>query len=76
MTFPMGTMSLSNTEIGHGGVGNYPLLTFKVMGSIFAAACIFITVFYWCRGVFIQKLREDMTNKISIVMKAWSNRFI
>ena len=52
MTFPMGTMSLSNTEIGHGGVGNYPLLTFKVMGSIFAAACIFITVgvllVSWC----------------------------
>ena len=62
--FPYGYMSLSNTEIGHGGVGNYPLLTFKVMGSIFAAACIFITV--GCSigvGVFIQKLREDMTNK-------------
>lgn len=65
MTFPMGTMSLSNTEIGHGGVGNYPLLTFKVMGSIFAVACIFITV--GCSiGVVVysfNKLRQDMVNK-------------
>ncbi|KAI5959287.1 uncharacterized protein KGF55_005437 [Candida pseudojiufengensis] len=38
MTFPMGTMSLGNTEIGRGGIGNYPLLTFKVMGAIFAVA--------------------------------------
>lgn len=43
MTFPLGTMSLSNTELGKGVIGDYPLLTFKVMGAIFAAACILIT---------------------------------
>ncbi|CAI5756251.1 unnamed protein product [Candida verbasci] len=43
MTFPLGTMSLSNTEIGLGGIGGYKLLTFKVMGAIFATCCILIT---------------------------------
>ncbi|CCG24826.1 Ssu1 protein [Candida orthopsilosis Co 90-125] len=44
MTFPLCTMSLSNTEIGKGGVGNYPLLAFKVMGAVFAVAGIGVTV--------------------------------
>lgn len=44
MTFPLGTMSLSNTEVGKGGIGNYPLLTFKVMGAVFAVACIGVTI--------------------------------
>ncbi|KAL6449794.1 SSU1 Sulfite efflux pump SSU1 [Candida maltosa Xu316] len=61
MTFPLGTMSLSNTEIGRGGIGSYPLLTFKVMGAVFAAACIFITL-GCCIGVVVcafKKLRND-----------------
>ncbi|RLV91592.1 Sulfite efflux pump SSU1 [Spathaspora sp. JA1] len=44
MTFPLGTMSLSNNELGKGVVGNYPLLTFKVMGAVFGAACVLVTI--------------------------------
>lgn len=44
MTFPLCTMSLSNTEVGKGGVGNYPLLAFKVMGAVFAVAGIGVTI--------------------------------
>ncbi|KAI5957238.1 hypothetical protein KGF54_000166 [Candida jiufengensis] len=65
MTFPMGTMALSNIEIGRGGVGDYPLLTFKVMGSIFAVACILITS-SCCIGVFlymIKKIRQELNYK-------------
>ena len=64
MTFPLGTMSLSNTIIGGGEVGNYPLLTFKIMGCIFAVACIVITT-GCCIGVVvysIKKLRLDYIN--------------
>ncbi|KAI3406900.2 hypothetical protein KGF56_000192 [Candida oxycetoniae] len=43
MTFPLGTMALGNTEIGNGGIGDYPLLAFRYMGAIFAVACIIIT---------------------------------
>ncbi|EER30536.1 hypothetical protein CTRG_05935 [Candida tropicalis MYA-3404] len=65
MTFPLGTMSLSNTIIGEGEVGNYPLLTFKIMGCIFAVACIVITT-SCCIGVVvysIKKLRQDFINR-------------
>ena len=64
MTFPLGTMSLSNTIIGGGEVGNYPLLTFKIMGCIFAVASIVITT-SCCIGVVlysIKKLRLDYIN--------------
>ncbi|CAK9437535.1 uncharacterized protein LODBEIA_P19130 [Lodderomyces beijingensis] len=43
MTFPLGTMSLGNSEVGLGGVGNHPLLAFKWMSAIFAVACILVT---------------------------------
>ncbi|RCK66107.1 Sulfite efflux pump SSU1 [Candida viswanathii] len=65
MTFPLGTMSLSNTIVGEGEVGNYPLLTFKIMGCIFAVACIVVTT-CCCAGVVvycIKKLRQDFINR-------------
>lgn len=44
MTFPCGTMSLSNFEISKGIVGNYPLPFFKIMSCIFAICLFSITI--------------------------------
>ncbi|RCK65986.1 Sulfite efflux pump SSU1 [Candida viswanathii] len=69
MTFPLGTMSLANTIIGEGAVGEYPLLTFKIMGCIFTVACVAITV-TCCVGVVVHvvlKLRKDYINRYKYV---------
>lgn len=44
VTFPCGTMSLSNLEISKGFVGNYELPFFRVMSCIFALGMLTITV--------------------------------
>ncbi|KAK6457401.1 putative malate permease [Scheffersomyces xylosifermentans] len=44
MTFPCGTMSLSNFEISKGIVGDYELKFFKIMSCIFAVSLFTITI--------------------------------
>ncbi|KAK6461214.1 voltage-dependent anion channel-domain-containing protein [Scheffersomyces coipomensis] len=46
MTFPLGTMSLSNNELGKGLFGDlvYPLKFFKVLSCIYAVALFIITI--------------------------------
>ncbi|KAK6453593.1 putative malate permease [Scheffersomyces xylosifermentans] len=44
ITFPCGTMSLSNFEISKGLVGNYELKFFKVMSCAFAVGLFLITI--------------------------------
>jgi len=64
MTFPCGTMSLSNFEISKGIVGGYELKFFKVMSCIFAVSLFTITIvclvgiiiyiFNCIRGLFVR----------------------
>ncbi|EDK47179.1 conserved hypothetical protein [Lodderomyces elongisporus NRRL YB-4239] len=62
MTFPMGTMSLGNLNLGKGAVGNHPLRAFTYMSAIFAVACILVTTacLIGCVVYSVGKIREEV----------------